>query len=277
MVDQNTFTETIRAVQDIIRTSAEPMTREEILSYFKDMDLNRQQEDMVFEFLTVPHEEEPVEEPAEDNGEENGDSDTNGETAGYGETTFGEDSEQETNQEEGIVSKSPMFQMYLDELKDIPEYSEEQMVEMYKKLLAGEESMVHTISNAWLSNVLKVAKKLALSPEGFEDVVQEGNMALFLRLSELCGSHKKADVEEELLSAIEEAMKNCIREQTGADEQENAVVGKVALVNEAVKYLKDQNGREPSAKEIADYVKIPEEELSDILDMIEKAKKDINK
>ena len=277
MVDQNTFTETIRAVQDIIRTSAEPMTREEILSYLKDMDLNRQQEDMVFEFLTVPHEEEPVEEPAEDNGEENGDSDTNGETAGYGETTFGEDSEQETNQEEGIVSKSPMFQMYLDELKDIPEYSEEQMVEMYKKLLAGEESMVHTISNAWLSNVLKVAKKLALSPEGFEDVVQEGNMALFLRLSELCGSHKKADVEEELLSAIEEAMKNCIREQTGADEQENAVVGKVALVNEAVKYLKDQNGREPSAKEIADYVKIPEEELSDILNMIEKAKKDINK
>ena len=277
MVDQNTFTETIRAVQDIIRTSVEPMTREEILSYFKDMDLNRQQEDMVFEFLTVPHEEEPVEEPAEDNGEENGDSDTNGETAGYGETTFGEDSEQETNQEEDIVSKSPMFQMYLDELKDIPEYSEEQMVEMYKKLLAGEESMVHTISNAWLSNVLKVAKKLALSPEGFEDVVQEGNMALFLRLSELCGSHKKADVEEELLSAIEEAMKNCIREQTGADEQENAVVGKVALVNEAVKYLKDQNGREPSAKEIADYVKIPEEELSDILNMIEKAKKDINK
>ena len=39
MLDQNTFTETIRAVQDIIRTSAEPMTREEILSYFKDMDL----------------------------------------------------------------------------------------------------------------------------------------------------------------------------------------------------------------------------------------------
>lgn len=28
MLDQNTFTETIRAVQDIIRTSAELMTRE---------------------------------------------------------------------------------------------------------------------------------------------------------------------------------------------------------------------------------------------------------
>ena len=273
MVDQNTFTETIRAVQDIIRTSAQPMTREEILSYFKDMDLNQQQENMVFEFLTVPHEEEPVEEAAENNGE----SAPYEETEGSAETISGETSEQEKNQEEDIVSKSPVFQMYLDELKDIPEYSEEQMVEMYKKLLAGEESMVHTISNAWLSNVLTVAKKLALSPEGFEDVVQEGNLALFLRLSELCGSHGKVDVEEELLSAIEEAMKNCIREQTGEDEQENAVVGKVALVNEAVKYLKDRNGREPSAKELADYVKIPEEELSDILNMIDKAKKDINR
>ena len=53
MLDQNTFTETIRAVQDIIRTSAEPMTREEILSYFKDMDLNAQQEEMVLEFLST--------------------------------------------------------------------------------------------------------------------------------------------------------------------------------------------------------------------------------
>ena len=53
MLDQNTFTETIRAVQDIIRTSAEPMTREEILSYFKDMDLNAQQEEMVLELSLI--------------------------------------------------------------------------------------------------------------------------------------------------------------------------------------------------------------------------------
>ena len=72
---------------------------------------------------------------------------------------------------------------------------------MYKKLLAGEGSMVHALANAWLRNVLEVAKKLAVSPEGFEDIVQEGNMALFLRLSELCGSHEKVDVEEELLAS----------------------------------------------------------------------------
>lgn len=59
-----------------------------------------------------------------------------------------------------------MFQMYLEELKDIPEYTKEQQIDMYKKLLAGEESMVHALSNAWLRNVLEVAKKLAVSRKG---------------------------------------------------------------------------------------------------------------
>ena len=133
--------------------------------------------------------------------------------------------------------------------------------------------MMQALSNAWLPGVLEVAKKLSLSPEGLPDIVQEGNMALFLRLGELCGSRESVDVEEELLTAAEEAMKACIREQTGEDEQENSVVGKVALVNEAVKYLKDQNGHEPSIKEIEEYTRIPGEELADLLQLIEKAKK----
>ncbi len=47
--------------------------------------------------------------------------------------------------------------------------------------------MIHTISNFWLKSVLAMAKKLAVTSEGFEDVVQEGNMGLFMCLTELCG------------------------------------------------------------------------------------------
>ena len=179
MLDQNTFTETIRAVQDIIRTSAEPMTREEILSYFKDMDLNAQQEEMVLEFLSTPHDDPQPEENEPETKE-----------AEYEETAEKEETKESSAKKESAkdsvtdnISTSPMFQMYLEELKDIPEYTKEQQIDMYKKLLAGEGSMVHALANAWLRNVLEVAKKLAVSPEGFEDIVQEGNMALFLRLT----------------------------------------------------------------------------------------------
>ena len=48
--------------------------------------------------------------------------------------------------------------------------------------------------------------KLSVAPEDFSDVVQEGNMAFFMKLSELCGSGAKANrglsavyVEKELI------------------------------------------------------------------------------
>ena len=41
-----------------------------------------------------------------------------------------------------------------------------------------------------------MAKKLAVTSEGFEDVVQEGNMGLFMCLTELCGCGDEIDVEK---------------------------------------------------------------------------------
>lgn len=260
MVDQNTFTETIREVAEIIRTSAEPMSREEILGYFKDMELNTEQENMVLEFLLTPHdepEEEETEAPEVD-------------AAAEAEEAEDEKSEKKDDPED-ILPDSPMFQMYLEELKDLPEYSGEEQIAMYQALLAGDESMVRKISDGWMKNVLTMAKKLALSSEGFEDVVQEGNMALFLKLSDLCGSKEKCDVEAELEQAIEEAMKASIREMAGEDDSENAILGKVSLVNEAKNYLAKEKGSEPSMQEVGDYTKMSQEELTDIYELIKKA------
>lgn len=270
MLDQNTFMETVHAVSEIIRTSQEPLKKEDILSYFKDMELNENQENMILEFLLMPHKEEDREENADaEDTEEAGNSVENGAKEEQEDALA--DGKQEENSEEDILAHSPVFQMYLEELADIPEYTKEELSLMYEKLLSGDEGMIHKISNAWLRNVLEAAKKLAVSQEGFEDVVQEGNMALFLCLSDLCGSRESVDVEKELLSAVEESMKACIRELTGEDEGENAVVGKVSLVNEAVKYLKKENGKEPSLKELSDYTHVSEEELSDLLELMKRA------
>ena len=275
MLDQSVFTETIHEVAEIIRTSATPLSKEEILSYFKEMELNEQQENMVLEFLLTPHEEEEAEEETEE--AEGGEQ----EAADWQETSDASvlaqndpGKKEEKNAEPDVLPETKVFQMYLEEISSLPVYSGKKQEEMYQKLLAGDESVINPISDSWMIKVLETARKLAVTSEGFEDVIQEGNMALFLRLSELCGSHEKVDVEEELLTAVEEAMKSCIREQTGEDENENSVVGKVALVSEAVNYLKKQNGAQPTQKELADYVKIPEDELADILYMIDKAKKD---
>ena len=274
MLDQSVFTETIHEVAEIIRTSATPLSKEEILSYFKEMELNEQQENMVLEFLLTPHEEEDAEEEEAEETE----AEEAQETAEWQDTTDAsvftqsDSNKKETETKEAdCLPESKMFQMYLEEISSLPVYSETKIEEMYQKLLAGDESVIHTISDSWMIKVLELAKKLAVSSEGFEDVIQEGNMALFLKLTELCGSQEKTDVEAELQNAVEEAMKPSILAEEGEDEDEKAMVGKLALVNEAKKYLADEKGREATLPELAEYTQLTEEELSDILLLIQKA------
>lgn len=197
MLDQNTFIETVQSVAEIIRTSAEPIGRDEIMSYFKDMELNKAQEDMVFEFLITPHEQEN--ESAGDYEDESQDElhvDESSENATLNNVIYSEgdsmdaiaggknnkaeqDNEAEPDiDEDSLIPDSPMFRMYLEELEEIPDYTKAEQDDMYKKLLAGDESVIHTMSNFWLKSVLAMAKKLAVTSEGFEDVVQEGNMGL---------------------------------------------------------------------------------------------------
>lgn len=262
MLDQSTFTETVREVAEIIRTSATPLSKEEILRYFKDMELNEQQENMVLEFLLTPHEEEETEEEASDQEETDWE-----ETSSEEEQS---DKKEENEKEESNLPDSKVFRMYVEELESLPVYSESRLEEMYEKLLAGDEAVIVPLSEGWMRQVLEIAKNLAVTSEGFEDIVQEGNMALFLRLTELCGAGEGA-VAENLTEAVEAAMKASIVELEGEDEEEKAVVGKVALVNEAKKYLATEQGREATVKELSDYTSLPEEELTDLLLLIEKA------
>jgi len=272
MLDQSVFTETIHEVAEIIRTSATPLSKEEILSYFKEMELNEQQENMVLEFLLTPHEEEEAEEETDEaEGEEQ-------EAADWQETSDASvlaqndpDKKEEKNAEPDVLPETKVFQMYLEEISSLPVYSGKKQEEMYQKLLAGDESVINPISDSWMIKVLETARKLAVTSEGFEDVIQEGNMALFLKLTELCGCEEKTDVEAELQGAVETAMKSSILAEEGEDEDEKAMVGKLTLVNEAKKYLADENGREATVQELAAYTQLTEEELSDILLLIQKA------
>lgn len=267
MLDQSLFTETIHEVSEIIRVSQGNMTREEILGYFKDMDLNEEQQQMVLDFLLNPHQEDDEQaQKAEDVQE--GDSQSSDEEV---------DAESEKAQKKESLNNEAahtgVFQMYLDELNELSTYSKEKQEEMYKALLAGDESVINDITNCWLPVVLENAKKLTESndPDRLQDVVQEGNMALFMRLTELCGSQEKVDVESELAQEIENAMKSCIIEEEGEGESEDAMVGRIALVNEAVKYLEKEKGMKPSVAELAEYTKVPASELDEILLYIEKA------
>lgn len=245
MTDQNTFMEVVQNVTEIVRTAEVPMSEEEILAYFSDMELDESQKRLVLDYIATAENREQQEQITE---------------------THTEQTEEEDDSEE--TKKSKVFQMYLEELSMLPAFGMEERKKLYKRLEAGEEDAIEIISTAWLKKVLTIAEKYMEPRLNIEDLIQEGNMALFLKLQELIGNELSDDVEDELSTAVEEGIVAYCSEMTGARELENTLVGKIGLVHEAKKILAADKGHEPTIEELAEYTKMSVEELIDLQDFI---------
>ena len=241
MKDRNLFMETLREVKEIVRTSERPLTRDEIMVYFKDIKLSDEQEKMIIEYLYT-EEEAPA-------------------------------AVQEEVPEiiEEPVTESKVFGMYMDEVNGLKVYSDTELSMMYVKLLQGDESVISKICDSFMKRVVDIAKEY--QSYGIEDVIQEGNMGLFMALTSLCGSKKAVDVEAALDMAVREAISNYISDIAGENDIEQSVIGKANLINEAIKLLKQENGKEPTVSELSAYTGLELDELSDILEIIKKADK----
>lgn len=241
MVDQHTFLETLNSVKEIIATSETTMSEEAMLGYFKDMDLDGSQKAMVIDYLTNPENYKEKEEKKP---------------------------EEETSESEDELN---VYQMYLDELEQLNTYSEEEVNGFYRLLLQGDDSVIEKISHAWLVRVTDIAQQYLEEKLLLEDLVQEGNIALFMELSRLCGSMEKNDPEELLRQAVERGIMEYAAQIRDAKEMEDSIVGKINLVNAAKTILTEEKNAVPTLKELAEYTKIAESELEALQDIMEEA------
>lgn len=181
MLDQNTFMETLRAVAEVRRTSAEPLSKEDILTYFDGMELTEEHIELIWQYLQLPPEMQTAEPEPEEKAEP--------------EPTA------EAQEEENIY-----FQMYLEDLDAIEEMSEQEMEAAYERLLGGDASVISDICESWLSSIAQLAVPFAEQGANLEDVIQEGNMGLLLKLNELCGAENVPAINAVLEGAVSAAM-----------------------------------------------------------------------
>lgn len=181
MLDRNAFMETLRAVAELGRTSTEPLSKEEIMKYFEGMELSEEHVEMIYQYLQLP--------PEVQTGEP----------------------EQEEEEELQVIEEEPVeenvcFQMYLDDLEQIQEMSEEAMQKAYRKLLVGDASVIGEICESWLGSIAQMAIPYAEQGANLEDVIQEGNMGLLIKLSELAGAGDVPGMDAILEGAVSAAM-----------------------------------------------------------------------
>ena len=83
-------------------------------------------------------------------------------------------------------------------------------------------------------------------------------------------SRKNRRSQEQLREAAKAAIEQYLGDETGAEQQNETILGKVSLVHEAQKFLTEEKGEKPSLQELAEYTRIPVEEITDILALVKK-------
>lgn len=260
MLDKIAFMETLHSVQEVARTSLTPLSKEEIQTYFKDMELTKEQEEMVYQYLLHPQEE-MVSDSEDEEESGNEEESENGAEA---------DCETEENSE-AQRAVSARFQMYLDEIGDIPVLNDEQEKTLYDRLAQGEEQAIAELSAGWLKKVVEIASVYETDSLLLDDMVQEGNIGLLMGLQSLLGK-KEANPKQILEQFVKEAIEHYMEEESGEGEQENSILAKVSLVHEAKETLAKELGSEPSIRQLAEYTRVSEEEIADILSIAKEVK-----
>lgn len=264
MVDKITFMETLRSVQEVAKTSPKPLSKEEIQSYFQDMELSEHQQEMIYQFLQLPQEEQQGNWKPQEKRVHTKKKKTSGTKEGKGESFY-----------------SKHFQMYLKEISAVPTLTKEQERTLYKRLLKGEDPVISEISHQWLRRIISLAENKITEQVLLEDLVQEGNMGLLLGLRQFLGKAveneameweigsfgeaQQKKLEQMLEEFVKESMESYCLELEGAASSENTILAKVSLIYEARKVLAETNGTLPTLQELCEYTKISKEEIRDIL------------
>lgn len=162
------------------------------------------------------------------------------------------------------LSDSAFYRMYLREIRSRTVVSGKELEQLYRRLADGDRSVLNDIVDNWLMRIVEIARIYQDSAVLIEDVIQEGNMGLWMALDEIPGGMDPGQTDTYLLGKVKEAMENYIREVCGEIDQEQAVVAKAALLYSAREHLAGENGEDPSLRQLSEFTHIPAEEIEDI-------------
>lgn len=162
------------------------------------------------------------------------------------------------------LSDSAFYRMYLREIRSRNVVSGREQEELYRRLTGGDRNVLNEIVDNWLMRIVEIARLYQDQAVLMEDVIQEGNMGLWMALESLPAAMKPEEVDAYLLVSVKEAMENYIREITGEIDREQSIIAKAALLYSAREHLAGENGEDPSLRQLSEFTHIPVEEIEDI-------------
>lgn len=168
------------------------------------------------------------------------------------------------NVQENLSGEDVNFlEMYLSELKELPNVTDGEKRAVMMSALAGDKDAQAKLVEIYLPTVVELSKLYAGQGVLVEDLIGEGNVALSMAVTMLGCVDGIDEVEGFLVKMIMDAMETSIGEDSDNREVGETVLNKVNEVNDKAKELYENLLRKVSAKEVAEELGLTEDKVNE--------------
>ena len=212
------FAKTLEQVRALAKEQGNCVSEEQVKEAFTELDLDNDQLQLVFDYL-VKHK------------------------VGIG---------QPVNLDDYLSDEERDYlQDYLDEIEQLPTYTEGQIHAYTISAMAGDVEAQNRLVEIYLKDVIEIAKLYAGQGVFLEDLIGEGNVALAFGTGMLGSLEKPEEVQGMLGKMIMDAMEDYIAENASAEKADQKMVDKVNKVSEKAKELAEDLHRKVTIEELA--------------------------
>lgn len=154
------------------------------------------------------------------------------------------------------------YEMYLEEMEQIAPFDAGEEETLLERTAAGDVKARERLVEGSLRRALELAKEYEGGKLPMADIVQEANTALMLAAVEYDGGE---DWETLLERRIREAVVEAVREQETELEVEENMAARVNALQIVSQRMAEELGREADVSELAEKMKMTEDEIRDIM------------
>lgn len=235
MNEKLNFLDKLNALVGKAKAQGNQISIPEVQEHFKDMELSKDQMDLMFEYLMSQKVA----------------------VVGYVKLDSAQKEEIEFTEEEKAY-----LEEYLEDLKAFPEVPVEARKTLYEKAVNDDEIAKQKLMEVYLRDVVEAAKEM-YSPDVFlGDLIQEGNLGLVFGVEMLTEAET---AHETIMTQVRQSMQLLLEEQKELQGRDKKMIEKVQMLDEAIKSLTEELGRKISIDELAIHLGMEIEEIEDIL------------
>ena len=305
---QAIFMEAIGGLKEYARVNGGEVTKDDVTSYFKGIEIDDSKLQMVYGYLMANNikikgealadnsflammESAVANDNKEMSDQEAGDNsntgyDENSKNGALAASTKSGRTIAHMNQESDYEEDEKYLSIYMDDISKIDKLSEVSRAYLLMNIVEdNDKESLKLLSESYLEKVVEWIEPFRHQGVLSGDLIQEGNLAMMAYISEKRfvnnyewrekikeGSTEDLlqvmkDIDEDVRSEIEGSIRMMLDEQNVSEQVTDKVLNKVNLVNDWAKRLKEELGRKPTVKEVAERIGISEDNIREAIQL----------